>query len=150
MKEKYQINPHWCCFFCDEIFTTRGLAAEHFGTEVGCSYPTPACQIKAHEVHLVTYIRKLEEELGVWNGESHQIQQAIVTLEFEVAGKVRRAKEDGYARGVADMMKQGYCVEPQKHALAETGHDALCEPPEPCHYPRCDCPPPATEGGPRE
>lgn len=108
-------NPHWRCFFCDEVFTTRGLAAEHFGTEVGCDYPVTACQIKAHEGHLVTYIRKLETELGVWNSESHQIQQAIVTLEGEVASRVRRAEDDGYARGVADMKKQGFCVEPQKH-----------------------------------
>jgi hypothetical protein len=117
VKEKHQVNPHWRCFFCDEVFTTRGLAAEHFGTEVGCDYPTPACQIKAHEGHLVTYIRKLEEELGVWNRESHQIQQSILTLEGEVADQVRRAEEAGYARGVADMKKQGFCVEPTKHEV---------------------------------
>lgn len=114
-RAKQQVNPHWRCFFCDEVFTTRGLAAEHFGTEVGCDYPTPACQIKAHEGHLVTYIRKLEEELGVWNRESHQIQQAILTLEGEVATQVRQAEERGYSRGVEDMKKQGFCVEPQKH-----------------------------------
>lgn len=105
----------WRCFFCDGVFRSRAAAAEHFGTEVGCEYPLPACQIKAHEGHLVTYIRKLEAELGIWNSESHDIQKAIVTLEGEVADQVRRAEEAGYARGVADMRKQGFCVEPQRH-----------------------------------
>lgn len=115
MPEKYRTDPHWRCFFCDEVFTTRGLAAEHFGTEVGC-YPLPACQIKAHEGHLVTYIRKLEEELGVWNSESHEMQKAIVTLESTIADEVSRAEQAGYDRGVADMRKQGFCVEPEKHS----------------------------------
>lgn len=115
MTEKYRTNPHWRCFFCDEIFTTRGLAAEHFGTEVGCDYPTPACQIKAHEGHLVHYIRKLETEIGVWSSESHDMQKAIVALESSVADEVRRAEEKGYARGVEDMRKQGLCVDPQAH-----------------------------------
>lgn len=118
MREKHQVNPHWRCFFCDEIFTTRGLAAEHFGTEVGCDYPLPACQIKAHEGHLVHYIRKLEDELGVWNRESHDMQKAIVALEVSTAEKIRRAEDDGYARGVADMQRQGLCIEPAKHAEA--------------------------------
>ena len=112
-REKYRVNPLWRCFFCDEIFTTRGLAAEHFGTEVGCDYPLPACQIKEHEGHLVHYIRQLEEELGVWRKPRHP--NAIVALEGEFADKVRRA-DDGFARGVADMKKQGSCVEPEKHA----------------------------------
>lgn len=115
-KLRQRVNPHWRCFFCDEVFTTRGLAAEHFGTEVGCDYPITACQIKAHEGHLVAYIRKLEEELGVWSSESHDIQKAIFTLESEITGKVRRAEEEGYARGVADMQRQGLCVEPAKHS----------------------------------
>ncbi|MBR0700156.1 hypothetical protein JQ599_09615 [Bradyrhizobium diazoefficiens] len=109
------VSREWRCFFCDEVLTTRDAAAEHFGTEVGCDYPTPACQIKAHEGHLVTYIRKLEEELGVWNTESHDLQKAVVSLEMSIDYKVRRAEEDGYARGVADMRKQGFCVEPAKH-----------------------------------
>ena len=115
MKER--VNPHWRCFFCDEVFTTRGTAAEHFGTEVGCDYPRPACQIKDHEGHLVTYIRKLEDELGVWNRESHSIQQAIVSLEGSMAMKVREAEEQGFARGVAAMKAQGFCVEPEKHEI---------------------------------
>ncbi len=85
---------------------------------MGCDYPTPACKIKEHEGHLVHYIRKLEEELAVWNSESHDIQKALIALEGDVAAKVLRAEEQGYARGVADMQKQGFCVEPAKH---ETG-----------------------------
>lgn len=105
----------WRCFFCDEIFTTRELAAEHFGTELACEGPIVACQIKEHEGHLVTYIRKLEAELVIWNNESQQIQQAIISLEGTVAEEIRKAEDKGYAKGVADMKVQGYCVEPAKH-----------------------------------
>lgn len=115
MREKHQVNPHWRCYFCDEVFTTRGMAAEHFGAEIGCGYPTPACQIKEHEGHLVHYIRKLEEELSVWNGEGHDLQKAVVALEISIADKVRRAEEAGYTRGVDDMKRQGFCVEPERH-----------------------------------
>lgn len=108
-------DPHWRCFFCDEVFTTRESAAEHFGTEVGCDYPIVACQIKEHEGHLIHYIRKLEEELGVWSTESHDIQKAIVRLESTIDDKVRQAENDGYARGVTDMKNQGLCPEPARH-----------------------------------
>lgn len=117
MTKKARVDPHWRCFFCDEVFTAREAAAEHFGTEVGCDYPTPACQIKAHEGHLVTYIRKLETELATWNSESHEMQKAIVSLEIRVTEDIRRAEERGYARGVDDMKKQGFCVEPEKHSV---------------------------------
>lgn len=115
MVERYRINPHWRCFFCDEIFTTRGTAAEHFGTEIACDYPILACQIKRHEGHLVTYIRKLETELAVWNNESQEIQQAIISLEHSFAEEIKTAENRGYARGVSDMRAQGFCVEPEKH-----------------------------------
>jgi len=115
MRNNERINPHWRCFFCDEVFTTRGLAAEHFGTEIACDAPIVACQIKDYEGHLVTYIRKLEAELGVWNSESHEIQKSILTLESTMTIEVKRAEEKGYAKGVADMKAQGFCVEPTKH-----------------------------------
>lgn len=115
MRTKEQINPHWRCFFCDEVFITRGLAAEHFGTELACDSPIVACQIKEHEGHLVTYIRKLETELGVWTSESHEIQKSIVTLESNIDTQIKHAEDKGYAKGVADMKKQGFCVEPDKH-----------------------------------
>src|SRR5690242_348459 len=114
-REEAMPRKQWRWFFCDEVVRSGRAAAEHFGTEIGCDYPTPACQVKAHEGHLGAHIRQLEAELATWNNESHQIQQSIPTLEGEVAEKLRRAEEDGYARGVADMKKQGYCVEPEKH-----------------------------------
>lgn len=110
-------KKYWRCFFCDEIFTTRASAAEHFGTELACESPIVACQIKEHEGHLVTYIRKLETELLVWNNESQQIQQAIISLEGTMAENIRKAEDKGYAKGVFDMKNQGYCVEPSKHNI---------------------------------
>lgn len=36
-------------------------------------------------------------------------------LEATISSKVKEAEEKGYAKGVADMQKQGFCVEPSKH-----------------------------------
>lgn len=106
----------WRCFFCDVVFTRRRDAAEHFGCDDACEADVPACRIAAHEGHLVTYIRRLERELRRYVREDSDVMRAMMTLESEHAGALLAAEERGYARGVADMKAQGYCVEPQAHA----------------------------------
>lgn len=106
----------WKCFHCDELFTNRAHAAEHFGWNEGA---IPACRIRGSEGHLVTYIRRLEAELTSYRNESDDITKAWLAKEAEHAEALRREEEKGYARGVRDMNKQGYCPEPTKHSNAE-------------------------------
>lgn len=111
-------RKQWRCFFCDEVFKSATAAGEHFGSFDSCEGDTPACQIKAHEGHLVKYIRKLERELSRYVLEDSDVMRSIMTLESEQRQAVRQAEERGYAKGVEDMKAQGYCVEPQAHAIA--------------------------------
>lgn len=100
-------DKSWRCFHCDEVFTSRQYAAEHFGFDEGA---TPACKISGHEGHLVTYIRKLEAELASYRAESDSITLAWFAKESEHVQAMLREEEKGFARGVADMQKHGYII----------------------------------------
>ena len=97
--------PQWRCFFCDETFTRREDAAEHFGTDNACETDAPACRIAAHEGHLVHYIRKLEAELRRYQSEDSDVMRSIMSLEADHATALKRAEEKGYARGLGDYTK---------------------------------------------
>jgi hypothetical protein len=96
-------RKQWRCFFCDEVFTRRKDAAEHFGEFDGCTADIPACKITAHEGHLVHYIRKLEQELRQFHQDETDVALSIITLESEHQQALIRAEEEGYARGIRDM-----------------------------------------------
>ncbi len=106
-------RKQWRCFHCDEVFESRKFAAEHFGTD--CE--TPACQIAAHEGHLVTYIRRLEADLARCRTDDSDVMRSIMTLEADHRTALREAEERGYAKGVRDMEAQGHCVEPAAHHI---------------------------------
>lgn len=89
----------WRCFHCDDVFTRRQDAVEHFGATEG---ETPACQIKAHEGHLIHYIRDLEAQLSRYRQEDSDVMRSIMTLECDQRQALIRAEEDGYAKGLRD------------------------------------------------
>ncbi len=105
---------HWRCFHCDEVFTNRKYAAEHFGVDQTAE---PACKLSHSEGHILTALRKAQEELDRYRAEDNDILRAYTCLEAEKAEAVRKAEELGYDRGVRDMKAQGYCTEPQAHKL---------------------------------
>jgi len=106
-------RKQWRCFHCDEVFTSRKWAAEHFG--FACDQ-VPACKIAAYEGHLVTYIRKLEADNARYRAEDSDVLRSLYSATVDQANAVRRAEERGYDKGVQDMKAQGYCAEPNKHA----------------------------------
>lgn len=91
----------WRCFFCGETFSRPEDAAEHFGAPHG---DDAACRIKAHEGHIVHALRKAQKELARYRAEDSDLMRSILTLEGNNAVAVRRAEEEGYARGVADTL----------------------------------------------
>lgn len=93
-------RKQWRCFHCDEVFTNPTCAANHFGTSEEAE---AACRIKAHEGHLVRYIRKLEDDLWAYRAEDSDIARSIMTLEADHRQALIRAEEEGYNRGVRDM-----------------------------------------------
>lgn len=95
----------WRCFHCDEVFRSAKWAAEHFGQDLT---QEAACKIKGHEGHLLTALRKAEEELTRYRQDDSDLMRAMYSLEAEHRTAVVRAEEEGYARGVRDMKKEGF------------------------------------------
>ena len=109
------MRKQWRCFFCDEVFTNKEKAALHFGVFEACEVDEPACKLMQHQERFLEYVRGLEQEIRLYQDENAPLQKALWDVHHEIQTKVNEAEEKGYAKGVADMIKQGYCVEPNKH-----------------------------------
>jgi hypothetical protein len=92
------MRKQWRCFHCDEVFTGRRFAGEHFGKDGDF----PACKIKSHEGHLVHYIRTLEDQLERYRNEDSDVMRSMYALEADHRQALIRAEEEGYNRGVRD------------------------------------------------
>ena len=94
-------RARWRCFHCDEVFTRAQDAAEHFGGDRGA---LAACQIKGHENLLVQKIREQESLILSYLHEDATLLRAMQAMQSDHAHALRRAEEDGYNRGVRDML----------------------------------------------
>lgn len=109
------MKKQWRCYFCDEVFRSRDKAALHFGCFEACEVDEPACKLMQHQERFMEYVRGLEQEIRLYQDDNTPLQKAMWDLSDTMNSKVKEAEEKGYAKAVQDMMKQGYCVEPQKH-----------------------------------
>lgn len=91
----------WRCFHCDEVFTEREAAADHFGAQIGCADDV-ACKINATDGLLVKMLREAQEELSAYHQEDNAAFRQFYSLGAEHAVALRRAEEAGYARGITD------------------------------------------------
>lgn len=89
-------EAQWRCFHCDEVFTDRADAADHFGTS---ELQRPACQID------IRHVRWLEDEHRKSCDEDTAALRTIAGIVSEHETMRRRAEEIGYARGLADAKK---------------------------------------------
>lgn len=89
-------DARWRCFHCDEVFDNDSAAAEHFGSRETFQ---PACRID------IAAYRRLEAAYAKLQAdvleECTPIENAMRALQSEHAVALRRAEEDGYARGLA-------------------------------------------------
>lgn len=108
------MKKQWRCFFCDEIFRSKEKAALHFGVSL-CEADVPACKLFESQELVLKYIRECENEIRQYQDDNKPLQRAIWVIQEEKAQAIKEAEEKGYAKGVSDMHKQGYCVEPSKH-----------------------------------
>lgn len=83
----------WRCFHCDEAFTDRSAASEHFGTS---EMQRPACLISIAEY------RSMEETCRRYCEEDTDLHRALAAKASEMSQAVQRAEETGYARGLRD------------------------------------------------
>lgn len=99
----------WRCFHCDEVFTTAGSAADHFGSYQGA---TPGCVIDKVALEdggkhlrgrgLLMELRKVEAELQRYREEDTDLHREIHRLHAAHHTALQREEEKGYARGLAD------------------------------------------------
>lgn len=89
----------WRCFHCDSVIANPNLAAEHFGADPTAA---PACKIAAHERHLVTYIRRLEDDLARYRADDSDVMRSIQVLEASIDPRLQAAEEAGYTKGLKD------------------------------------------------
>lgn len=83
----------WRCFHCDETFTDREGAAEHFGTSL---LQEPGCQID------IAKYRSMEELVRRSSAEDTDLHREIAQIQGGHATALRREEEKGYARGLRD------------------------------------------------
>lgn len=86
----------WRCFHCNDHFLDRQSAALHFGRT---EYQSPACQVSPER------LRELEEQLRRYQEDDTDLHRQLFAQQSAEHGKLRRAEEDGYARGLRDAVK---------------------------------------------
>lgn len=106
------MKKQWRCFFCDEVFTSKNKAAQHFGAFEACEADEIACKLLPHQEKVLKYIRDLESEVRTLTAErheeSHPLLASLYDIQHELASRERTAEERGFAKGVDAMKKQGY------------------------------------------
>lgn len=88
-----QLKSKWRCFHCDEVFNDHASALEHFGPS---QYTAAACQVDIAEY------RRMEEVHRSHCEEDTDADRAIHSLRSDMNIAVKRAEEDGYAKGLLD------------------------------------------------
>lgn len=73
----------WRCFHCDEVFTTRDAAAEHFGSG-NYEAETPLCVEAAttEQKQLISTNRELWEELQKARHENEDLEDRLHSFEY--------------------------------------------------------------------
>jgi hypothetical protein len=100
----------WRCYFCDEVFTTPGAAADHFGASL---HDKPGClidyQVAVEEGGkpergrgLLMALRKAEAELIRYREEDTDLHRQIHGMQSAHNTALMREEEKGYARGLRD------------------------------------------------
>ncbi len=94
---KPSAQPVWRCFHCDEAFADAESAALHFGKSV---IQSPACLIDIAEY------RAMEQRMRRYTEEDTDLHREIHALQAQHQTALMREEEKGYARGLADGIKE--------------------------------------------
>lgn len=116
----------WRCFHCDEVFTSRWTARDHFGHDID---DKPACQIKAGEIGLVEALRAAEKDASdAWfalQNESTTTAKAFRAMQGRHSRQLTAMEQVGYERGLADAKAYpetlGLTRAPSTHQTGEPG-----------------------------
>jgi hypothetical protein len=94
----------WRCFHCGEIFVDEFEAKIHFGIS---EYSIPGCilQVAAKDRNLLYAMREMEAERARYCSEDTDLHRNIYELLSRLHTEVRRAEEEGFARGIEAMAR---------------------------------------------
>jgi len=105
-------QPVWRCFHCDEVFADAESAALHFGRS---EMQSPACSIDIAEY------RAMEQRMRSYSEEDTALHREIHGLLAKHQTELMRAEEKGYARGLADGMKEANQQQAEPAIIAQGG-----------------------------
>jgi hypothetical protein len=106
----------WRCFHCSEEFTDREAAALHFGTH---EHQEPACMID------IAKFREMEALQLRYVDEDADVHRAMRRMESGHQQALRRAEEDGYAKGLIDAVKYPQGAQPAAVPVESLGRDDI-------------------------
>jgi hypothetical protein len=90
----------WRCFHCDEVFTDRVAAAEHFGCEI---QDAPFCkQLADDDKALLKVIADQATQIFQWHNESTPADKLYYEFRSQVSQQAIKSEELGYRRGLND------------------------------------------------
>lgn len=124
-----EAEAEWRCFHCDEVFTDRHAARDHFGHDDTCE---PACKIKmGAERSLLTALRRSERDAAdAWaaiHSESTEAAKNYFGTQARHQTQLITAEELGYERGLADAIARAERAEAERDAavgaLTRAGDD---------------------------
>lgn len=105
----------WRCFHCDEVFTDRQQAEDHFGSGEHCE---AACRIKmGAERSLLKALRNVEQDAAAaWSAVHNETTDIAKAYHAQAARhhvQLQTVEEMGYARGLADARAEALASQPQ-------------------------------------
>lgn len=95
-------KQEWRCFHCDDIFTDREAAADHFGIQIDGLADEPGCKLNQTEGGILKMLREANAELAKYRQEDDAQTRMFYALGAEHTVALRREEEKGYARGLAN------------------------------------------------
>lgn len=90
VRGRSEAAEEWRCFHCDEVFTDKAEARDHFGAD---ETATPACRIGPRDKGLLEVLRRTEGELATWR------MRALLLEEKETSAELVRADYGRYFQG---------------------------------------------------
>jgi hypothetical protein len=105
-----EVEPKsWRCFHCDEVFTTKAEARDHFGPDAGFHFgqESPACieKLTAGEKALVVEVREARAEAGRTAAENDLLGQQLAGFEASLRQRFNGAASVHDAFNLYDSME---------------------------------------------
>lgn len=92
----------WRCFHCDEVFTDRDEAADHFGVQIDGLAEDCACKLTQDQKGIVHMLREAWDELRSYHQEETRLIHEVEVIVSRHTVALRNEEEKGYERGLRD------------------------------------------------